>query len=83
MCQFTINSNFEKKISILIIVVKQWRIQDFAELGAPTFQGAPTYDFAQISQKLHEIENLDRGARPKFYFVDPPLKNELQVEPYL
>ena len=38
--------------------------------------GAPTYDFAKFSQKLHEIERIwtpRGGARPKFYYVDPPL----------
>ena len=56
---------------------KQWRIQDFPEEGAPTpWGGAPTYDFAIFSQKLHEIERISAprgGARPKFYYVDPPL----------
>ena len=35
----------------------------------------PTYDFAKISQKLREIERIwtRGGARPKFYYVDPPL----------
>ena len=36
----------------------QWRIQDFPEVGAPTLQGAPTYDFAKFSEKLHEIERI-------------------------
>ena len=36
----------------------QWWIQDFSEMGAPTLQGVPTYDFAKISQKLHEIETI-------------------------
>ena len=37
----------------------QWRIQDFPEEGAPTPQGgAPTYGFAKISQKPHEIERI-------------------------
>ena len=37
----------------------QWRIQDFPEVGAPTSRrGAPTYDFAKISQKPHEIERI-------------------------
>ena len=36
---------------------KQWRIQDFPEVGAPTLGGA-TYDFAKFSQKLHEIERI-------------------------
>ena len=36
----------------------QWRIQDFPEEGAPTLRGAPTYDFAKFSQKLHEIEEF-------------------------
>ena len=30
----------------------------FPRGGAPTHQGAPTYDFAKISQKLHEIERI-------------------------
>ena len=34
---------------------KQWRIQDFPDVGAPTLQGAQTHDFAKFSQKLHEI----------------------------
>ena len=42
--------------------------------GANSPGGAPTYDFAKISQKLHEIERIwTGGARPKFYYVDPPL----------
>ena len=43
----------------------QWRIQDFPEEGAPTHRGggAPTYDFAKFSQKLHEIEKSPGGAR--------------------
>ena len=36
----------------------QWRIQDFPEEGAPTPQGAPTYEFVEFSQKLHEIERI-------------------------
>ena len=38
---------------------QQWRIQDFPEVGTPTLQdGAPTYDFAKLSQKLHEIKRI-------------------------
>ena len=61
-----------------ITPASQWRIQDFLEEGAPTPQGAPTYDFAKFSQKLHEIERIwtPGGARPKFYYVDPPLQAE-------
>ena len=42
--------------------------------------GAPTYDFAKISQKLHEIERIwtRGGARPQFYYVDPQL-NGIQI----
>ena len=39
-------------------------------------RGAPTYDFAKFFQKPHEIERIwtpRGGARPKFYYVDPPL----------
>ena len=43
-------------------------------MGAPTLRGAPTYDFAKFSQKLHEIERIwTPGGRPKCYYVDPPL----------
>ena len=45
--------------------------------GANSPGGMPTYNFAKISQKLHEIERIwtprGGGARPKFYYVDPPL----------
>ena len=46
--------------------------------NSPGGGGAPTYDFAKFSQKLHEIERIltpggGGGARPKFYYVDPPL----------
>ena len=40
-------------------VTSQWRIQDTPEVGAPTLQGAPTYDFANFSQKLHEIRSAN------------------------
>ena len=36
----------------------QWRIQDFAQVGRQPSNGAPTYDFAKYSQKLHEIERI-------------------------
>ena len=36
----------------------QWRVQDFPEVGAQTLGGAPTYDFAKFSQKLHEIARI-------------------------
>ena len=44
----------------------QWRIP---------LQGAPTYNFAKISQTAWNWNNLDGGGdlRPKFYYVDPPL----------
>ena len=51
----------------------QWRIQDLPE------EGAPTYDFAKFSQKLHEIERIwtggggGGGARPPRPPLDPPL----------
>ena len=50
----------------------------FPRRGRQLPRGVPTYDFAKISQKLHEIERIwtpkgGRGARPKFYYVDPPL----------
>ena len=52
----------------------QWRIQDFPEVGAPT------YDFAKISQKMQLKEFGPRGVtRLKFYYVDPPLRTRVPV----
>ena len=45
--------------------------------------GAPTYNFAKFSQKLHEIERIwtpRGGAHPKFYYVDPPLASIQQIK---
>ena len=48
---------------------KQWQIQDFPEVGVPT------YKFAKFAQKLYEIERIwTRGRVEKFYYVDPPMK---------
>ena len=67
--------------SALTIMGEQWRIQDFPEEGVPTPQGgAPTYDFAKFSQKLHEIERIwapRGGARPLHPPLDPPLVSAL------
>ena len=53
----------------------QWRIQDFPEERAPTPQGAPKYDFVNVSQKLHEIERIwTRGGGVPRAPLDPPLK---------
>ena len=42
--------------------------------GANSPGGAPTYDFAKISPKLHKIERIwTPGGRLKFYYGDPPL----------
>ena len=59
------NEEFQFRFASYVIH-SQWRIQDFPEEGAPTLQGgAPTYDFAKFSQKLHEIERIwtPRGGR--------------------
>ena len=46
----------------------------FPEVGAPHLQGVQTYDFAKLSQKLHELKQFEpEGVRPKCYYVDPPL----------
>ena len=59
-----------------------------ADLGFPQGGGTnspggmPTYNFAKISQKLHEIERIWTprwGAHPKFYYVDPPLVGKVSV----
>ena len=59
----------------IIMSNEQWRIQDFPKEGAPTPRGAPTYDFAQFSQKLHEIERIwtPGGACVPYAPLDPPL----------
>ena len=52
--------------------------------NSPGGGGGATYDFAKISQKLHEIERIwtPGGTRPKFYYVDPPLQTDeyLQID---
>ena len=57
----SLHSNFSN-LFLLSSVSVQWRIQDFPEVGAPTFQGAPTYDFAKSSQKLHGIDRIWTGG---------------------
>ena len=53
----------------------QWRIQDFPEEGTPTPRGggAPTYEFAKFSQKLHERIWTGRGGASLAPPLDPPL----------
>ena len=52
--------------------------------GANSPGGAPTYDFAEISQKLHEIERIwtpgGGGARPLRPPLDPPLAKYYSFE---
>ena len=55
----------------------QWRIQDFDEEGAPTLrEGGRQHtilpNFPKNCMKLKEF-GPPGGARPKFYYVDPPL----------
>ena len=58
------------------IIPDQWRIQDFPEEGAPTLQGGRQHtilpNFPKNCMKLKEFG--PGGARPKFYYVDPPLQ---------
>ena len=55
--------------------LNQWWIQDFYEVGGTNPGGGePTYDFAKISQKLHEIERIwTRGYVSLVPPLDPPL----------
>ena len=57
-------------------VWKQGRIQDFPEVGVPTLQGGHQHMilpmFPKECMKLKEF-GPGRSARPKFYYVDPPL----------
>ena len=53
--------------------LKQWWIQDFPEVGAPTLQGASTYNYAKFSQNCMKLKEFGPGGRPKFYYVDPSL----------
>ena len=45
--------------------------------NSPGGGGAPTYDFAKFSKNCMKLKDFGPpgGARPKFYYVDPPLKN--------
>ena len=42
--------------------------------GGTNSPGAPTYDFAKFSQKLHEIKEFGPGGRVPRAPLDPPLK---------
>ena len=59
-------------------IIMQLRIQDFPEEGAPTLQGGGGRqhtilpNFPKNCMKLKEFGPRG-GARPKFYYVDPPL----------
>ena len=77
-----INVSFHQhKLSLINDMVKldssQWRIQDFPEEGAPTLQGGRQHtilpNFPKNCIKLKEFGPPGGGARPKFYYVDPPL----------
>ena len=61
-----VECDWELGVGFFFNNTSQWRIQDFPEEGTPTPRGAPTYDFAKFSQKLHEIERIwtGGGARP-------------------
>ena len=58
------------------LYLRQWQIQDFPEEGALTPKGgAPTYNLANFSRKLHENEEiLGRAGRASLAPpLDPPL----------
>ena len=38
--------------------LKQWRIQDFPEMGAPSLQGAPTYNYAKFSHNCMKLKEF-------------------------
>ena len=46
--------------------------------GCQSSREAPIYNFAKFCPKLHEIERIwtPSGARPKFYYVDLPLRRD-------
>ena len=88
MFELTVPDLYAWYLSTWCDVIKygQWQIKDFPEEGVPTLQGAPTYDFAKFSQKLHEIERIwtPRGGRASkilLDYVDPPLV-ALNFEPH-
>ena len=55
-------------LSMLILGILQWQIQDFSEVGAST------YDLAKFPQKLHEIERI---WTPRRASLMPPLDTPL------
>ena len=61
--------------SLSVIDHTAHRIQDFPEEGAPTPGGAPTYDFAKFSQKLHEIERIWPSGGGGGWGRAPPLRS--------
>ena len=72
-----IRGNFCRWQEIFINVESiQQRIQDFPMRGAPTRKGTPICYLAKLPKTAWKRRKLDwegEGARPKFYYVDPPL----------
>ena len=70
-------------LRIKYLICSQWRIQDFPEEGAPTLQGGRQHtilpNFPKNCMKLKEF-GPGGGARPKFYYLDPPLVVELNTQ---
>ena len=62
-----LNGEHENKLTVTSCSVAD---PEFPRGWGVNSPGAPTYDFAKISQKRIWIGG---GARPKFYYVDPPL----------
>ena len=66
------DTNFEREIYsqmnihpgpyIHVFLHIQCRIQDFREVGAPTLQGEPTYDFAKFSQNCMKLKVFGPGG---------------------
>ena len=64
--------------------IPQWRIQDFPDEGGANSPGCSTYDFAKISQKLHEIEKIwtPSGRASLAPLLDPPMFLALSILTY-
>ena len=56
------------------------RISPRRGLQLPGGGGPPTYDFAKISQKLHDIERIWTGGASLAPPLDPPLQIEIKFD---
>ena len=79
--------NFQDQYYLAKCERKQWRIQHFPKVGAPTLHGAPRHGVAKFSRKLLEIERIWMPGRRMGWgrethpHLDPPMEDSQVPRP--